>query len=311
MPDTSLTSPTCTAHRGEVVDHINGFDVIACVHCGFTHILPIPGAEELEQIYRHAYYSTEKPLYIQRYQEDLEWWNLVYGERYDTFESLLSPDRRTILDVGSGPGYFLLHGRDRGWQTTGVEPSRQAAAHSRGLGLDIREMMLDEHSAAELGRYDVIHLSEVLEHLPDPRAMVRLAHRLLNDDGLLCIAVPNDYNPFQLALREGGGFEPWWVAPPHHINYFSFETLQALLRSEHFVIERTEATFPIDLFLLMGDNYVGHDILGRQCHQKRMQFEKNLRAAGQTQLKRGLYAALAKLGLGREAVVYARRDRAL
>lgn len=307
MSDRSSSMPTCSAHHGEVVDHINGFDVVACTECGFKHILPIPNAEKLEQIYRHDYYSTEKPLYIQRYQEDLEWWNLVYADRYDTFEALLPSSRRSILDVGSGPGYFLLHGRDRGWRTTGVEPSKQAAAHSRELGLDIRELMLDERSARDLGRYDVIHLSEVLEHLPDPRAMVRLVRRLLNDDGLLCIAVPNDYSPFQLALREACGFAPWWVAPPHHINYFDFDTLQSLLRSEGFVIEKTEATFPIDLFLLMGDNYVGQDVLGRNCHQKRMQFEKNLRAAGQSNLKRKLYESLAKLGLGREAVVYARR----
>jgi len=43
---------------------------------------------------------------------------------------------RRILDVGSGPGYFLLHGKNRGWQTLGIEPSKQAAEHGRKLGLE-------------------------------------------------------------------------------------------------------------------------------------------------------------------------------
>lgn len=307
MSVAELPRPTCTAHRGPRIDQANGFDVIACETCGFTHIDPIPSAAELEEIYREAYYSTEKPLYIERYKEDLAWWNLVYSERYDTFEQLLPGTRRVITDIGSGPGYFLLHGKNRGWSTLGIEPSRQAAAHSRGLGLEIRELMLDETTAGEVGTSDVIHMSAVLEHLPDPRAMVRIAHRLLRDDGILCIAVPNDYSPFQQVLREQCGFKPWWVAPPHHINYFDFESLQRLLRSEGYAIERAEATFPIDLFLLMGDDYTANDALGRECHRRRMRFEQTLAAAGRSALKRDLYATLARHGIGREAVVYARK----
>ena len=36
----------------------------------------------------------------------------------------------------------------------------------------------------------------------------------------------NEYNPFQIALRDNCGYEPWWLSPPHHINYFNFEYYQ-------------------------------------------------------------------------------------
>jgi len=298
------------SHKGVVLDSVKGFDVIECETCGFKHIVPIPTPEELQAVYRQEYYSVEKPLYLERVREDLDWWNLVYSERYDTFEELLRPYRRRILDVGSGPGFFLQHGKERGWQTLGIEPSTQAAAHSRELGLEIVEDFLTEETVDELGTVDVVHMSEVLEHIPDPRGMLKIVKDLLAPGGLICVVVPNDYNPFQYALREVCGYEPWWVAPPHHINYFDFNSLSQLFENCGFKVVLSEATFPIDMFLLMGDNYVGNDALGRQCHAKRKAFEQNLTAAGLSVMKRQLYQAFAAIGIGREVTVFAEKQQA-
>jgi SAM-dependent methyltransferase len=302
------TPPTACRgdHRGPLLDRAAGFDVIACAVCDFTHVVPLPTPAELARTYRHEYYTAEKPLYLERHREDLAWWNLVYAERYDTFEALLPAGRRRILDVGSGPGFFLCHGRERGWQGVGIEPSAQAAAHARTLGLEIVEDFLTADTAARLGSFDVVHLSEVLEHIPDPGAMLRLVHGLLAPDGVACVVVPNDYSPFQQALRAAAGYAPWWLAPPHHLNYFGFDSLARLLVRSGFAVCLREATFPIDLFLLMGDDYVGDDDLGRQCHRKRMRFEERLERAGLGQLRRDLYRALAAHGVGREAVLVGR-----
>lgn len=294
-------------HHGPLLDVKDGFDVIDCATCGFMHVTPVPTEQELEEIYRHEYYTDEKPLYIERFIEDLDWWNIAYGDRYDSFEQSLPAQRRRLLDIGSGPGYFLKHGKDRGWDVTGVEPSRQAAAHARSLGLTVVEAFLDETLAPTLGQFDVIHLSEVLEHIPDPGKLLRLAHTMLAPGGLLCVVVPNDYSPVQGALREACGFAPWWVAAPHHLNYFSRASLSALTERSGFDVLHTESTFPIDLFLLMGDNYVGNDVLGRACHGKRMRFEKNLARAGRNDVKRALYRALSQIDIGREICLYARK----
>lgn len=294
-------------HKGVILDSRNEFDVIDCRACGFKHIVPIPTADELEEVYRHDYYSKEKPLYLKRYTEDIDWWNLVYDERYDIFEKFLPPEKRTIIDIGSGPGFFLLRGKERNWQTLGIEPSAQAAAHSRALGLEIVEQFLSDETATSLGTFDALHMSNVLEHVPDPAEMLNLCKRLLSPDGLLCIVVPNDYNPFQRALRTSCDFAPWWVAPPHHINYFDFDSLPDLLQRCGFDVQHREATFPIDLFLLMGDNYIGNDELGRTCHLKRKKFEAALEAAGLAAVKRALYQSLAKINVGREVCIFAKQ----
>lgn len=295
-------------HEGAIVESVNGFDVIECQICGFKHVIPIPTAEELEKAYKHEYYTREKPLYIERYLEDQEWWNLVYAERYDILECHLGAGRRRLLDVGSGPGLFLLNGRQRGWTVRGIEASNEAAAYSReSLGLDVINDFLNEQTAPALGRFDAVNMGEVLEHLPDPASMLRLVHGCLDDGGLICLVVPNDFNPFQIILRDNLGYEPWWVAPPHHINYFDFDSLPQFVERCGFQVIHEEATFPIDLFLMMGDNYVGNESAGRECHAKRKHFELALQMAGRSNLKRKMYEAFANLGIGREILMFARK----
>jgi len=294
-------------HLGPVIDTKDGFDIIDCSFCGFRHIVPIPTVEELEKIYRNEYYSIEKPMYLESVTRDLSWWNLVFQDRYDEFERLLPPDRRRLLDVGSGPGFFLKYGQQQGWIANGIEPSRQAVAHARNLGLDIYEGLLNRTSAQALGRYDVVHLNNVMEHIPDPMEMLEVCHDLVDPGGLLCVAVPNDYSPFQQVLHKTCGFEPWWITTPHHINYFNLNSLQNIMERSGFEIILREATFPIDMFLLMGDNYIGNNTLGRACHVKRMTFERNLAAAGLNGIKRKLYQTLVELGLGREIVLLGRK----
>jgi len=281
--------------------------VIACAVCDFNHIIPIPTVDELTEVYRDEYYTQEKPLYLEQYQEDLDWWNLVYRERFETFEALLPASRRRILDVGSGPGYFLLNGKERGWDTLGMEPSARAAAHSRSLGLNIENDLLAPNTAAKLGLFDVVNMGVVLEHVPDPEELLRLTYDCLEPGGLLCVIVPNDYNPIQQTLVKVSQYEPWWVSPPHHINYFGFDSLGRLFERVGFEEVLRESTFPIDMFLLMGDKYVGNDDVGRACHAKRKQLETKLIEAGLGDLKRSLYKKFAELELGREIVMIGKK----
>lgn len=305
----SWTDPTTgCVHQGPVLAQVDQFSVVDCAHCKYRHVLPLPSDDDLATVYSHEYYSQEKPLYIEHYLQDKEWWDEVYSERLGLLEQYLPAERRSLLDVGSGPGLFLAKGRERGWKVQGVEPSSQAAQYSReALGLTIHQMFLTAQTAETLGHFDAINLGEVLEHLPDPAAMLRLVRTRLSEQGLLCVIVPNDFNPFQNILREHAGFKPWWVAPPHHLNYFNRESLAKLVQAAGFEVLHQESTFPIDVFLMMGQNYIGDSTVGRQAHGQRKQFERLLFKAGAGQLKRDLYQAFSRLGLGRELVLIARK----
>lgn len=302
MTDAALT----TDHPGPVLAERDGFSVIECAACGYAHVVPLPSALALAETYRHDYYRTDKPLYLDRYEEDRAWWEDVYADRLAILESDAPPGARTILDVGSGPGLFLDVARARGWHAAGVEPSEQAAAHARARGHQVNGGVFDAALAARLDPVAAVHMALVLEHVPDPAGLVAAAAGLLVENGLLCIVVPNDFNPLQQAAT-GLGLDPWWVAPPHHLNYFTRASLEVLMRRAGLTVMHSTATFPMELFLLMGERYVGDDALGRRCHGKRKAFETAMRAAGQGQRLARLYQALAGQDLGREIVMVARK----
>ena len=149
----------------------------------------------------------------------------------------------------------------------------------------------------------MIHLNKVLEHVASPTKMLQLSRKLVRPGGVVCVAVPNDFNPFQTAFVSRSGAPVWWVSPRHHINYFNFTSLEQLFRAAGLKPVERDTDFPMELFLLMGDNYTSDPGLGKALHAKRRTFDLAL-AHNDIHTRRNFYRALASAGLGRVAIVY-------
>jgi SAM-dependent methyltransferase len=284
---------------------VDGWAVVDCLACGFAHLDPLPAPEALRDTYRRHYYDSVKPDYLAKEASEQGYWRLEHDDKLDAFATLGARSPGRLLDVGCSGGFFLAHAAGRGWDVLGIEPSAQAAAHARGLGVPVVERFLDELDWAALGTFDAVHLKLVLEHLPDPAAVLAAVHARLRPGGVLCVQVPNDFNALQAAVRATLDTSPWWVAPPYHVNYFDFASLERLCARTGFRPLRRDTNFPMEAFVLMGELYVGDDTVGRACHRRRMALEQRLAAAGLDDLRRRCYAALAAADLGREANVYA------
>jgi SAM-dependent methyltransferase len=133
-----------------------------------------------------------------------------------------------LLDVGCGHGLLLDEARRRGFDVRGLELSRSAADYARGvLGLEVDEATLDEAD----GRYDVIVLADVVEHLDDPAGALRTCATLLADGGVLCVVTPD---PDSATARLAGA--RWWGLVPAHTCLLPRTTLRELLTAAGLVI---------------------------------------------------------------------------
>jgi SAM-dependent methyltransferase len=291
-------------HFGPVLATVDGYDVIGCQACGFRHIDPLFSEEELKKFYDGEFYQTERPDYFARAEGDKEWWMLRYHHYYELLEAH-APGRR-ILDIGSGPGYFLEAGRLRGWDVLGFEPSRIAADYTAGRGIAVVNDFFSAGKAEGRGVFDVVSMNLVLEHLRDPIALVEEAKSMLAPGGLLFVSSPNDFNPLQMVLWKKMGFAPWWVVPKHHLNYFDGESARRLFTAHGLKTLHQENSYPLENFLLAGRNYVGNDGIGRECHAERKAFEIALFRHDKAQIE-ALAAAWAAQGIGREFIILGRK----
>ena len=128
-------------------------------------------------------------------------------------------------------------GACRGWQVEGVEPSRWAANYAReNLALDIHNGTIDDGEFnAEPGRYDVIFLWDVLEHVPDPVGLLTDTHRLLKEDGIMVLSTLDIDNWFPRLL---GRRWPWYM--DMHIFYYSAAVMEEVYRRSGFKMKKVE-----------------------------------------------------------------------
>lgn len=292
-----------TAHEGRVIAQRSGFSVIECLTCSFAHLEPLPNSGELALMYEREYYQEMNPNWLQKDRLERSYWDLEHADKISDWRQILKRQTGSVLDVGCSGGLLLEYAVGQGWTGEGIEPSQNAVLEARTAGLTVQAGLYADVNI-EAGRFDVVHAKLVMEHLCDPAAFLEWSHRALAPGGVLSVQVPNEFTPLQLGARDALCKEDWWVAPPFHINYFTFGSLERLLSANGFEVVSRNATFPMEWFLLMGDDYVGSEEVGLRCHQKRMRFEIALE---RLDLRRSLHAYLAEQGLGREAIVHGRK----
>ena len=153
-----------------------------------------------------------------------------------------------VLDVGCGRGALGEAMRSLGWEVWGVESDATAAATARG-----RVHRLVEHDlldvdgvAAALGeeRFDVLVLSDVLEHLYDPHRVLSSYLRFVRPGGRVLVSVPNavvftNRVKWMLGRVE---YEDTGVMDRTHICFFTARSARELVEAAGCRIEEVDST---------------------------------------------------------------------
>ncbi|ABK47540.1 SAM-dependent methyltransferase [Shewanella bicestrii] len=280
---------------------------------GFLQVTPMPTTAEIDQFYANEFYSNDYKNFNNSSLEvqliDKEFWEGTWNDQAKIIESQLgvSMDEIEILDVGCGWGQALSYFKQLGASCYGFDPAKEAVEYGISQGLNVKHCGVESMNAFNNKQFDVVMLNNVLEHLADPvKILTEIRSKVLKQGGLLIITVPNDFNTLQVTAQKLLNMQQWWVSPPAHLNYFSRASLQSLLAGCHFQNELAIASFPLEMFLLMGDNYLNNRNIGKACHQRRVQFELNLRKLGEEQTLQQFYRSLADANLGRQITCYAK-----
>ena len=306
-------------HTGKVLKKYGNLKIKDCTKCKFIHIVPLPSKNEISKLYKKQYYTKIKPHYIRKYEREIDYWNLIFDEKLDYLETKIKRKTKSILDIGSGSGFFLKRAKEKGWTVNGVEPNYFAAKYSEKIGIPVITDFFQNIDIKNMKKYDVINLFDVLEHVYNPTELLKKCHRLLKSGGIIVIEAPNDYNPLQKIVQKSLKKEEYWLtvltkartynwaSKMDHVNYFNFLSLKRLLTKLRFRVIYQQATFPLELFLLMGDDYLKSEKIGKKIHQKRINLEMNLMIDENRGIKKKIYEKFAEIGIGRTAIIYAKK----
>ncbi len=163
--------------------------------------------------------------------------------------SLMRRPRTTrILDVGTAEGYIGQALRAAGFaQVTGLERDSASAVSARASYADVIEGDLDWPATWTWPpdvRFDVIICAAVLEHLRDPWSALRRLNEVLADDGRMLISLPNSGHWWVRLNVLCGRFplDDCGLFDRDHVRFFTWSSLQALLRQSGLAIEQAWVT---------------------------------------------------------------------
>jgi 2-polyprenyl-3-methyl-5-hydroxy-6-metoxy-1,4-benzoquinol methylase len=128
------------------------------------------------------------------------------------------------LDYGCGTGAFLMEMKSAGWQVQGMEPDPGAASRAAELTSSTISHP-DQLSSLPGNAFNVVTMWHVLEHVHDLHGTLDQVKRILKQDGILVVAVPNHTS------YDARHYAEHWAAydVPRHLHHFSPDSLSKLM----------------------------------------------------------------------------------
>jgi hypothetical protein len=189
-------------HCGHEVTHgvRNVSRLVRCLNCGLIFVNPRPPFEELARQYEGSYFNCPEPTFggYEDYEADREDIVRTFRRRMKLIRPVTGPAAPRLLDVGCATGTLV------------------------GAGLPE-------------GRYDIITMWDLLEHVPDPAGVLAECHRLLRPGGMVALSTPDAGS---VPARLLGGRWLGFRSIDEHLYFFSHRTLGAMLEAAGFEVRR-------------------------------------------------------------------------
>jgi 2-polyprenyl-3-methyl-5-hydroxy-6-metoxy-1,4-benzoquinol methylase len=230
------------------------FQLARCMECGFEFTQDYPEENEIGRYYESDDYishsDTSKSFSDKLYQLAR---SFMLRRKRNIVRRLTGLKTGTVLDIGSGTGYFAVTMKRAGWEVKGIEINERARNFSMAnFGLEI--IAPEDISALQSESFDSITLWHVLEHFHDPYKYASEIRRLLKPNGTCIIALPNS------SSFDAWHFGKFWAAydVPRHLWHFNPSTFRLFADKAGFKIEKI-LTLPLDLFYIsiLSQRYCG------------------------------------------------------
>lgn len=190
----------------------------------------------------------------------------VYGKIFE--KELLSPTHlkiidlvgkdKTVLELGSSTGYLTKEFKKNNCAVDIAEIDEEDAQKAKKYARSTYVGNLDDTDFVNKirGKYDVVVAADVLEHLKNPENVLKQLQKNLNKNGLILISLPNIacwQIRKDLFFKGKFEYEDWGILDKTHLRFYTYETIQKLIRNCGYkIIEvlQIETDYPFKLTIL-------------------------------------------------------------
>lgn len=224
--------------------HVRTGNIVKCNNCDMVYLRERPSVEWLENYYAEKYVTPDAAPTVKTPQSKSE--ILTKDEYKGANRDQLLKDAINIwgkeikdsllVDIGCGWGGLLNNAKEKGFNVLGFELTKKNAEFANNeLQIQVHSKQFEE-VPLEKNSIDIVTMSHVLEHVPQPSNVVNKIYNELNDGGIFYCVVPNFDSFCSKVLQE----EWLWLERDWHYSHFTVETITDLFKKTGFEIVKIE-----------------------------------------------------------------------
>ncbi len=249
------------------------FHLLQCHDCNLILTNPYP-----DESIAGTYYESDK--YFSHSEKAQSLTGLVYAIvkslNIKSKYRLLSKKHKKakILDIGCGIGDFLLHCKNNGWETFGIESGVEARKIAEQK-LKQRIFEPNQITDLETNSFQIVSMWHVLEHIYDINLQIDQIKQLLDDDGQLIIALPNPIS------YDASYYKEYWAAwdVPRHLFHFKPYVIERFLKQKGFKLDKIKPMYWDAFYVsILSEKYKGKSSITAYVRGVYRGLRSNLRA---------------------------------
>lgn len=212
-----------------------------CLDCtlSYTHPL-IPGGEDdvgntNASITSPEYYSD----ILREYDVQSALAKTKAPRMHTYWGAIIGREPMSVVEIGCGTGQYYEAWKEMGVKWAGVEVNKEMLAFCRSRNMPVEEF---DQCIGSGETYDVVFMSQVLEHIFEPHDFLKKIGRLLSSHGILHVDVPNHDSLTSLYRRVNAFQNDYgFLQPPHHLIAYTKRSLAYLLGKSGFEVVEIDA----------------------------------------------------------------------
>ena len=228
------------------------FPIFKCSSCKGAVVNPTPSNDFLEKFYKSDQNSMEQNIPNQTDEDTLQF---ILNEEKEFPNSTVDAkkiinnltkitNQKKFLDVGAGYGFFSREANKANFDVTALELNDNVRKIFKllngfeAINKNFNKKFVDENKQ----KFDVVLLSQVLEHIPMEADPISNIYNLLKPGGICVVAVPHFGSTFSILQ----GKKDMFIDPPEHLNFFSKKALILIFKKFGFKLIKIETVSRIN-----------------------------------------------------------------